>query len=132
MTRSQIIKWSKVSVTSWVLFLFEDIYLYDLSSFVVGEQPTVDFDGNVYASWCPKLPLLATSLSQSCLTLQSWNVFILTLLTTLWTYKTWIERVKFCWYALSIIMSCMGCTLKLIHEHGNTLHTICIWEPWMD
>jgi hypothetical protein len=27
------------------------------------------FDGNVYASWCLKLPLLATSLSQSCLIL---------------------------------------------------------------
>jgi hypothetical protein len=44
------------------------------------------------------------------------NVFILILLTTLWTHKTWVERVKFCWYALSIIMSCMGCTHNLINS----------------
>jgi hypothetical protein len=35
--------------------------------------PPWTFDGNVYAPWCPKIPLLATSLSQSCLTLQSWT-----------------------------------------------------------
>jgi hypothetical protein len=40
---SQIIKWSKVSVTSWVLFLLENTSLCDLPSFVVCEQPTVDF-----------------------------------------------------------------------------------------
>jgi hypothetical protein len=42
-TTSQIIKWSKVSVTSWVLFLLENTSLSDLPSFVVCEQPTVDF-----------------------------------------------------------------------------------------
>jgi hypothetical protein len=42
-TRSQVFKGSTISVTSWVLFLFENIYLYDLVSFVVCEQPTVDF-----------------------------------------------------------------------------------------
>jgi hypothetical protein len=50
-TRSQIFKGSKISVNSWVLFLFENISLYDLSSFVVCEQPPPPwtFDGNVYA-----------------------------------------------------------------------------------
>jgi hypothetical protein len=38
-TRSQIFKGSKISVNSWVLFLFENISLYDLPSFVVCEQP---------------------------------------------------------------------------------------------
>jgi hypothetical protein len=42
-TRSQIFKWSMVSITSWVLFLLENISLNDLPSFVVCEQPTVDF-----------------------------------------------------------------------------------------
>jgi hypothetical protein len=41
--RSQIFKGSKISVTSWVLFLFKNIYLYDLLSIVVREQPPVDF-----------------------------------------------------------------------------------------
>jgi hypothetical protein len=57
-------------------------------------NPLWTFDGNVYASWCPKLPLLATSLSQSCSILKPWNVSILILLTSLWTYKTWIGRVN--------------------------------------
>jgi hypothetical protein len=42
-TRSQISKGSKISVNSWVLFLFKNISLYDLSSFVVCEQPPLDF-----------------------------------------------------------------------------------------
>jgi hypothetical protein len=105
-TRSRIFKWSKVSVSSWVLFLLENTSLYDLPSIVVCEQPPWTFDGNICASWCPKIPLLATSLSQSCLILKSWNVFILIFLTTLWTYKTWIERVKLCLYDSSIIRSC--------------------------
>jgi hypothetical protein len=41
--RSQIFKESKISVTSWVLSLLENISLYDLPSFAVCEQPTVDF-----------------------------------------------------------------------------------------
>jgi hypothetical protein len=49
-TRSQIFKGSKIGVTSWVLFLFKNIYLYDLSSIVVCEQPPWTFDGNAYAS----------------------------------------------------------------------------------
>jgi hypothetical protein len=49
-TRSQIFKGSKISVNSWVLFLFENISLYDFPSFVVCEQPPWTFDGNVYAS----------------------------------------------------------------------------------
>jgi hypothetical protein len=61
-TRSQICKWTKVSITSWVVFLFKNIYLYDLPSIVVCKQPPWTFDGNVYASWCPKLSLLVTSL----------------------------------------------------------------------
>jgi hypothetical protein len=42
-TRSQVFKGSTIGVTSWVLFLFENIYLYDLLSIVVREQPLVDF-----------------------------------------------------------------------------------------
>jgi hypothetical protein len=42
-TRNQIFKWSKVSIISWVLFLLENTSLYDLPSFIVYEQPTVDF-----------------------------------------------------------------------------------------
>jgi hypothetical protein len=52
-TRSRIFQGSKISVNSWVLFLFENISLYDLPSFVVCEQPPPSpwtFDGNVYAS----------------------------------------------------------------------------------
>jgi hypothetical protein len=48
-TRSQIFKESKISVISWVVFLFENIYLYDLSSIVVCEPPPWTFDGNVFA-----------------------------------------------------------------------------------
>jgi hypothetical protein len=62
-----------VNITSWVLFLLENTSLYDLPSFVVWEQPPWTFDGNVYVPWCPKLPLLPTSFSQSCLILQSWT-----------------------------------------------------------
>jgi hypothetical protein len=47
--RSPIFKGSKIGVTSWVLFLFKNIYLYDLPSIVVCEQPPWIFDGNVYA-----------------------------------------------------------------------------------
>jgi hypothetical protein len=42
-SRSKTFKESKISVISWVLFLFENIYLYDLLSIVVREQPPVDF-----------------------------------------------------------------------------------------
>jgi hypothetical protein len=42
-TRSQVFNGSKIGVTSWVLFLFENIYLYDLPSIVVREQPPVYF-----------------------------------------------------------------------------------------
>jgi hypothetical protein len=42
-TRSQIFKGSKINVNSWVLYLLENTSLYDLPSFVVCEQPTVDF-----------------------------------------------------------------------------------------
>jgi hypothetical protein len=42
-TRSQTFKGSKISVDSWVLFLFENTSLYDLPLFVVGKQPTVDW-----------------------------------------------------------------------------------------
>jgi hypothetical protein len=42
-TRSQVFKGSKIGVTSWVLFLFENICLYCLLSIVVREQPPVDF-----------------------------------------------------------------------------------------
>jgi hypothetical protein len=41
--RSEIFKERKISVTSWVLSLLENISLYDLPSFAVCEQPTVDF-----------------------------------------------------------------------------------------
>jgi hypothetical protein len=47
--RSQIFKGSKISVTSWVLFLLENTSLYDLPSFVVVDNPPWTFDGNVYA-----------------------------------------------------------------------------------
>jgi hypothetical protein len=42
-TRNQIFKGSQISVTLWALFLLENTSLYDLPSFVVCEQPTVDF-----------------------------------------------------------------------------------------
>jgi hypothetical protein len=42
-TRSQVFKGSKITVISWVLSLLENISLYDLPSFAVCEQPTVDF-----------------------------------------------------------------------------------------
>jgi hypothetical protein len=74
-------------VTSWVLFLLENTSLYDLPSIVVCEQPPWTFDGNICASWCPKLPLLVTSLSQSCLTLQSWT-------SSSWSCSQLYERIK--------------------------------------
>jgi hypothetical protein len=49
-TRSQIFQRSKVSVTSWVLFLLKNTSLYDLPSFVVVNNLSWTFDGNVYAS----------------------------------------------------------------------------------
>jgi hypothetical protein len=42
-TRSQTFKGSKISVDSWVLFLFGNTSLYDLPLFVVCKQPTVDW-----------------------------------------------------------------------------------------
>jgi hypothetical protein len=42
-TRSQILKESKISVVSWVVFLVENIYLFDLPSIVGCEHFPVDF-----------------------------------------------------------------------------------------
>jgi hypothetical protein len=42
-TRSQILKERKISVISWVVFLVENIYLFDLPSIVGCEQISVDF-----------------------------------------------------------------------------------------
>jgi hypothetical protein len=42
-TRSQIFRWSKVSVTLWVVFLIENIYLFDLPLIVGCEHFPVDF-----------------------------------------------------------------------------------------
>jgi hypothetical protein len=41
--RSQIFKESKISVISWVVFLVENIYLFDLPSIVGCEHFPVDF-----------------------------------------------------------------------------------------
>jgi hypothetical protein len=49
--------------------------------------PPWTFDGNVYASWCPKLPLLATSLSRSCWILQSWT-------SSSWSCSQLYEHIK--------------------------------------
>jgi hypothetical protein len=90
------------------------------------------FDGNVYASWFPKLPLLATSLSQSCLTLQSWT-------SSSWSCSQLYECIKHEWKELNSVgmlwasSGHVGCTRNLIvHGYGNTLHSMCIWESWMD
>jgi hypothetical protein len=72
-TRSQICKESKISVISRVVFLVENIYLFDLPSIVGCEPFPVDYWWYYLCPWCPKLSLLAISLSQSCLTLQSWT-----------------------------------------------------------
>jgi hypothetical protein len=58
-----------------------------LPSIVVCEQPPWTFDGNVYAHWCPKLPLLATSLPQPCLILQSWT-------SSSWSCSQHYEHIK--------------------------------------
>jgi hypothetical protein len=42
-TRSQTFKGNKISVESWVLFLFENTSLYDLPLFVVCKQRTMDW-----------------------------------------------------------------------------------------
>jgi hypothetical protein len=79
-------------------------------------HPLWTFDGNVYAPRCPKANLASDILISIVFDLEILNVFILILRTTLWTHKTWVERVKLCSHALSIILSCMGRTHNLINS----------------
>jgi hypothetical protein len=48
-TGSQICKESKINIISWVVFLVENIYLFDLPSIVVVNLSPWTFDGNIYA-----------------------------------------------------------------------------------
>jgi hypothetical protein len=87
MTRNQIFKWSKVSVTSWVSFYSRTPLSMTCHYLLFMNNPPWTGDGNAYASWCPKLPLLATSLYQSCLTLKSWT-------SSSWSCSQLYEHIK--------------------------------------
>jgi hypothetical protein len=75
-------------VISWVVFLVENIYLFDLPS-IVGLWTT--HCGPLMVMFMPldalKLTLLATSLSQSCLTLKSWT-------SSSWSCSQLYEHIK--------------------------------------
>jgi hypothetical protein len=70
------------SVSSW-----EHLPLWFAVNCWFVNHPLWTFDGNIYAPRCPKLPMLETSLSRSCLTLQSW-------MSSSWSCSQLYEHIK--------------------------------------